>query len=243
MRRHRPDWVRVAVNGRMVVARNPGATLAFQQRISRTRDRYPYCFLHLRAFRMQWTTTSCWCRNLSFNLIWLQECATKQFTRSDLVNNQETVCMFTPGILPSGAERCHVVVQFKSSKVRAKIGSCRAIFLTPTAIVQYVALKWASSWLYSRTAHVYERRRAPCVTLQLFSNPSTRTNISCTVIATLNALLRGSILSAEQVWAVHTLMHRDDCAEALLELAGWGLQTAQVTALPAVPYLQRTISV
>ena len=47
--RHRPDWLRIAVNGRMV--KLPQLEQTILDALSRTlpRDRYPVCFLHLRV--------------------------------------------------------------------------------------------------------------------------------------------------------------------------------------------------
>ncbi len=46
--RHRPDWVRVAVNGRMVKSPELEQTILAAMARTLPRDRYPVCFLHLR---------------------------------------------------------------------------------------------------------------------------------------------------------------------------------------------------
>jgi DNA mismatch repair protein MutL len=46
--RHRPDWVRVAVNGRMVKSPELEQTILTATARTLPRDRYPVCFLHLR---------------------------------------------------------------------------------------------------------------------------------------------------------------------------------------------------
>ncbi len=45
--RHRPDWVRVAVNGRMVKCQEIEQTILAAFHKTLPRDRYPVCFLHL----------------------------------------------------------------------------------------------------------------------------------------------------------------------------------------------------
>ncbi|MBD2309234.1 DNA mismatch repair endonuclease MutL [Chroococcidiopsis sp. FACHB-1243] len=47
--RHRPDWVRVAVNGRMVKFAQLEQTIFAAMTRTLPRDRYPVCFLHLRV--------------------------------------------------------------------------------------------------------------------------------------------------------------------------------------------------
>ncbi len=46
--RHRPDWVRVAVNGRMVKSSELEQTIMAATARTLPRNRYPVCFLHLR---------------------------------------------------------------------------------------------------------------------------------------------------------------------------------------------------
>ncbi|MHC5828856.1 MAG: DNA mismatch repair endonuclease MutL, partial [Nostoc sp.] len=45
--RHRPDWVRVAINGRMVKTLELEQTILSAFHRTLPRDRYPICFLHL----------------------------------------------------------------------------------------------------------------------------------------------------------------------------------------------------
>ncbi len=45
--RHRPDWVRVAVNGRMIKSQELEQTILTATARTLPRDRYPVCFLHL----------------------------------------------------------------------------------------------------------------------------------------------------------------------------------------------------
>ena len=47
--RHRPDWVRIAVNGRMVKFAELEQTIFSAMTRTLPRDRYPVCFLHLRV--------------------------------------------------------------------------------------------------------------------------------------------------------------------------------------------------
>ncbi|MGL5926449.1 DNA mismatch repair endonuclease MutL [Chroococcidiopsis sp.] len=47
--RHRPDWVRVAMNGRMVKFAELEQTILSAMARTLPRDRYPVCFLHLRV--------------------------------------------------------------------------------------------------------------------------------------------------------------------------------------------------
>lgn len=47
--RHRPDWIKVAINGRMVRSPELEQTLIGALRRTLPRDRHPVCFLHLRV--------------------------------------------------------------------------------------------------------------------------------------------------------------------------------------------------
>ncbi|MEM9267085.1 MAG: DNA mismatch repair endonuclease MutL, partial [Cyanobacteria bacterium P01_F01_bin.13] len=67
--RRRPDWVRVAINGRSVTAPVLVQSLIYNFRRTLPRDRYPVCFLHLRVPAAQVD----WNRNPAKSEIYLQD--------------------------------------------------------------------------------------------------------------------------------------------------------------------------
>ncbi|MEM8614520.1 MAG: DNA mismatch repair endonuclease MutL, partial [Cyanobacteria bacterium P01_H01_bin.105] len=67
--RRRPDWVRVAINGRAVTAPVLMQSLIYNFRRTLPRDRYPVCFLHLRVPAEQVD----WNRNPAKSEIYLQD--------------------------------------------------------------------------------------------------------------------------------------------------------------------------
>lgn len=67
--RHRPDWVRVAVNGRMVKCSELEQTILGAFHKTLPRDRYPVCFLHLSISPNQIN----WNRNPAKTQIYLNE--------------------------------------------------------------------------------------------------------------------------------------------------------------------------
>ena len=78
--RHRPDWVRIAVNGRIVKSQELEQTILGAFHKTLPRDRYPVCFLHLSVSPNQIN----WNRNPAKTKIYLNQldCWQSEITRS-----------------------------------------------------------------------------------------------------------------------------------------------------------------
>jgi DNA mismatch repair protein MutL len=239
--RHRPDWVRVAVNGRMV--KSPELEQTIMAATSRTlpRDRYPVCFLHLRipANQVNWNRHPAKAEIYLHNLSYWQEQVTQaigQALRTSEANLPEKVHIERVGKLIKAAEE------------KGFYGASRSIQPLPgnaplalRAIAQvhntYILAEHPSGlWLVEQhIAHERVLYEQLCDRWQLvpLEPPVILNQLSPAQRWQLERIGLDVEPFGEQLWAVRTspalLRDRDDCAEALLELS-WGgdLQTAQV---------------
>jgi len=255
--RHRPDWVRVAVNGRMVKLPELEQTIMAATARTLPRDRYPVCFLHLRICPSQinWNRHPAKAEIYLHNLSYWQEQITQaieQALRISTTNFPEKVHIERVGKLLKAAEEkgfygASRSIQPDPSKTETTINEGNN--LTPTshplivlrAIAQvhnmYILAEHpAGLWLVEQhIAHervLYEQllRNWQLVPLE---SPAILNQLSPAQRSQLEHIGLEVEPFGEQIWAVRTapalLINRDDCAEALLELS-WGgdLQTAQV---------------
>ncbi len=255
--RHRPDWVRVAVNGRMVKLPELEQTIMTATARTLPRDRYPVCFLHLRICPSQinWNRHPAKAEIYLHNLSYWQEQITQaieQALRISTTNFPEKVHIERVGKLLKAAEEkgfygASRSIQPDPSKTETTITEGNN--LTPTshpliplrAIAQvhnmYILAEHpAGLWLVEQhIAHervLYEQllRNWQLVPLE---SPAILNQLSPAQRSQLEHIGLEVEPFGEQIWAVRTapalLINRDDCAEALLELS-WGgdLQTAQV---------------
>jgi len=255
--RHRPDWVRVAVNGRMVKLPELEQTIMAATARTLPRDRYPVCFLHLRICPSQinWNRHPAKAEIYLHNLSYWQEQITQaieQALRISTTKFPEKVHIERVGKLLKAAEEkgfygASRSIQPDPSKTETTINEGNN--LTPTshpliplrAIAQvhnmYILAEHpAGLWLVEQhIAHervLYEQllRNWQLVPLE---SPAILNQLSPAQRSQLEHIGLEVEPFGEQIWAVRTapalLINRDDCAEALLELS-WGgdLQTAQV---------------
>ena len=248
--RRRPDWVRVAVNGRMV--RSPELEQTILAAFARIlpRDRYPVCFVHLHVCPSQ--------------IDWNRHPAKSEIYLNSLPFWQDQVCQaiahtlrISPANLPAAVENQRVGKLLKASEEKGSYFLSRNLLsasgpgeatkspdiglmeLRAVAQVRHtyiVAEHPTGLWLVEQhIAHervLYEQLQDSWRLVPL----ETPIVLSQLAEAQLEQLQRLGIEIdpfGEQLWAVRNapemLYQRDDCGDALIELS-WGgdLQAAQV---------------
>ncbi|AFY34020.1 DNA mismatch repair endonuclease MutL [Calothrix sp. PCC 7507] len=238
--RHRPDWVKVAMNGRIVKC--PELEQAILSAFHRTlpRDRYPVCFLHLAISPDQIN----WNRNPAKTEIYLNEVnywqeqvtqAIDQALRINSATIKEAVHTTRVGKLLKAAEaKGGYNFNPKNSDEDETQHSLKAIAQVSNTyiVVEHPGGMWLVEQHIAHERVLYEQLCddwqiipvEPAIILyQLTENQ----------VSQLQRIGLDIEPFGEQLWAVRTLpamlQQREDCAEAILELS-WGgdLQTAQV---------------
>jgi DNA mismatch repair protein MutL len=237
--RHRPDWVKVAINGRIINSPELEQTILSAFHRTLPRDRYPVCFLHLLISPDQIN----WNRNPAKTEIYLHELtywqeqitqAINQALRLSETNLQESVHTTRISQLLKAAE------EKGSYKFNAqKSDSQNQHYLTAVAQVSntyIVAEHPGGMWLVEQhIAHERVLFEQLCDTWQLIpiEPPIILYQLSNKQVEQLERIGLDIEPFGEQLWAIRNipamLQQRDDCADAILELSrGGDLQTAQV---------------
>lgn len=247
--RHRPDWVRVAVNGRMVKSSELEQTILSAFYRTLPRDRYPVCFLHLFISPEHIN----WNRNPAKSEIYLnqlnhwQEQITQAIAQALRINStsvKDAVHTTRVGKLLKAAEEksgynLNRSIPTEEEKTDDETLDTTSLQLKAVAQVNntyIVAEHPGGLWLVEQhIAHervLYEQLcdnwkiipiELPVILYQLSPNQVTQ----------LQRIGLDIEPFGEQLWAVRSipalLQQRDDCADAILELS-WGgeLQAAQV---------------
>lgn len=253
--RHRPDWVRVAVNGRIVKSSELEQTIfgAFHKTLPR--ERYPVCFLHLLVPPNQIN----WNRNPAKTEIYLNQLDywQKQITQSidkalsiETSDIKESSQVTRVGKLIKAAEAKsgynfnHRNLEENSTLSKSEIvgknsASSNSIFLKAVAQVNktyIVAEHPGGMWLIEQhIAHERVLYEQLCEHWQLVQcePPIILYQLSPAQVEQLQRINLEIEPFGEQLWAIRTvpalLQQRQDCAEAILELSkGGDLETAQV---------------
>ncbi|MEH1864544.1 MAG: DNA mismatch repair endonuclease MutL [Nostoc sp.] len=239
--RHRPDWVRVAINGRIVKTPELEQTILSAFHRTLPRDRYPICFLHLAISPDQIN----WNRNPAKTEIYLNEIIYWQEQITQAINQALSISS------PNLKEAVHTTRVSKLLKAaEAKGGynfnpqnpkedcknpnSLKAIAQVSNTYI--VAEHPGGMWLVEQhIAHERVLYEQLCDDWQLVpvEPPIILYQLSSAQVSQLQRIGLEIEPFGEQLWAVRNipapLQQRDDCAEAILELS-WGgdLQTAQV---------------
>lgn len=242
--RRRADWIKVAVNGRIV--RSPQLEQTMLSAFARTlpRDRYPICFLHLKLCPSQID----WNRHPAKSEIYLQSLP---FWQERVANAIERALRISPIDLADTASNRRIGKLLKASEAKSsyQLNSPPVLTKTSSAIgllelravaqvrkTYIVAEHPAGLWLVEQhIAHervLYERLEDEWQLVSLES-PLVLSELSAKQLEQLDRL--GLVVEpfGEQLWAVRSapqmLVQCPDLRDALIELS-WGgdLQTAQV---------------
>lgn len=241
--RHRPDWVKVGINGRIV--RSPPVEQAILTAFSRTlpKDRFPVCFIHLTLCPSQID----WNRHPAKVEIYLHSL---DFWREQVSKLIEQGLRLSPQTLASAAQNQRVGKLLKASEEKASYRvdakdhqtDANAVGLMPLkAVAQvrntYIVAEHSTGlWLIEQhIAHervLYETLQDNWQLIPL-ETPIILTKLSDNQVEQLARIGLEIEVFGEQLWAVRTvpklLSTREDCPEALVELSiGGDLQTAQV---------------
>ncbi|MEA5619673.1 DNA mismatch repair endonuclease MutL [Cronbergia sp. UHCC 0137] len=237
--RHRPDWVRVGINGRMI--KLPELEQSILSAFHRTlpRDRYPVCFLHLNISPDQIN----WNRNPAKTEIYLNELdywqeqitvAINQALRISETNIKESVHTTRVSKLIKAAEQKGNYNFNSKNSDQETNHSLKAVAQVSNTYI--VAEHPGGMWLVEQ--HIAHER---VLYEQLLDNwqlipiepPIILYQLSPNQVTQLQRIGLDIEPFGEQLWAVRNipimLQQRQDHAEAILELS-WGgdLQTAQV---------------
>ncbi|MEH1816800.1 MAG: DNA mismatch repair endonuclease MutL [Nostoc sp.] len=246
--RHRPDWVRVAINGRMVKTPELEQTILSAFHRTLPRDRYPICFLHLAISpdQINWNRNPAKTEIYLNEIIYWQEQITQAINQALSIssnNLKEAVHTTRVSKLLKAAE-AKGSYNFNSPNPNENPKTPNSSLPTPNSLkavaqvsnTYIVAEHSGGMWLVEQhIAHervLYERL---CDDWQLLpvEPPIILYQLSPAQVLQLQRIGLEIEPFGEQLWAVRNipapLQQRDDCAEAILELS-WGgdLQTAQV---------------
>ncbi len=249
--RRRPDWVKVATNGRLV--RSPELEHTILSAFTRTvpRDRFPVCFLHLQLCPSQidWNRHPAKAEIYLHSLSYWQEqvsCAIEQALRISPANlpeasQSERVTKLLKVSEQQGAYNVSRSVQSapeddKNIQKAAEIGLIELRAIAQVHNMYILAEHPTGMWLIEQhIAHERVLYEQLCDRWQVVPlEPSIILNhLTPARIEQLQRLELEVEPFGEQLWAVRSapeiLTKRTDCAEALIELSlGGDLQAAQV---------------
>ena len=241
--RHRPDWVKVAINGRMIKTPELEQTIFSAFHKTLPRDRYPVCFLHLTISPEQIN----WNRNPAKTEIYLHEltfwqeqitAAINQSLRISETNIKESVHTTRVSNLLKVAES-KGEYNFNSQNSQKSQTSENLTYLKAVAQLSntyIVAEHSGGMWLVEQhIAHERVLYEQLCDHWQLVpvETPIIIYQLSPAQVSQLQRIGLDIEPFGDNLWAVRNipniLKQREDCTEAILELS-WGgdLQTAQV---------------
>ncbi|MBW4665418.1 MAG: DNA mismatch repair endonuclease MutL [Chroococcus sp. CMT-3BRIN-NPC107] len=236
--RHRPDWVKVAVNGRMVKLPEIEQTILSATAKTLPRDRYPVCFLHLKISpnQVNWNRhpakTEIYLHNLSH---WQEQVS--QAIEQILRLNSDSVCEQVHNTRVGKVIKAAEAQGTYGVKLAPQIEASFSLKAVSQVHNTYIMVEHPGGlWLVEQhIAHervLYDQLLTNWQLVKL-ETPAILNNLS--TIQTLQLERIGLEVEpfGEDVWAIRSapalLAEREDCAEALLELSlGGDLQTAQV---------------
>ena len=241
--RHRPDWVKVAINGRMIKSPELEQTIFSAFHKTLPRDRYPVCFLHLTISpdQINWNRnpakTEIYLHELSFWQEQITEAINKSLRISE-TNIKESVQTTRVSNLLKVAES-KGEYNFNSQSSQNSQNQENQNYLKAVAQVSntyIVAEHSGGMWLVEQhIAHERVLYEQLCDNWQLVpvETPIIIYQLSPAQVSQLERINLDIEPFGDKLWAVRNipaiLKQREDCAEAILELS-WGgdLQTAQV---------------
>ncbi|MBW4562666.1 MAG: DNA mismatch repair endonuclease MutL [Mojavia pulchra JT2-VF2] len=239
--RHRPDWVRVAINGRMVKSPELEQTILVAFHKTLPRDRYPICFLHLAICPDHIN----WNRNPAKTEIYLNEVnywqeqinqAIDQALRINSANLKEAVHTTRVSKLIKAAE-AKSGYNFNPKNTDEGDNTQHSLKAVAQVSNTYMVVEHPEGvWLVEQhIAHERVLYEQLCDNWQLIPvEPAIILyQLSPAQVSQLQRIGLDIEPFGEQLWAVRNvpamLQQRDDCADAILELSlGGDLQAAQV---------------
>jgi len=245
--RHRPDWIKVAVNGRRVKLPEIEQTILTATARTLPRDRYPVCFLHLQVSPNQIN----WNRHPAKAEIYLHHL---DYWQEKVAQAIEQALRINPATIPESLHNSRVGKLIKAAESTSGYSFNRQIQSDtevvhnsnpPTYILKAVAqvnntyiVAEHSGGLWLVEQHIAHER---VLYEQLVDNWQLVPLEPSVILNNLSPIQRSQLerigieieTFGEQMWAIRNipamLQTRKDCAEALLELSlGGDLQTAQV---------------
>jgi len=243
--RRRPDWVRVATNGRII--KSPELEQRILSAFARTlpRDRFPVCFLNLQIYPqyIDWNRHPGKAEVYLHNMSYWQEQIAQSITQALHLNATtlpETAHNQRVGKLITAAEQKANYNIDRSltpeTKPKHQIGLMELRAVAQIHHIYIVAEHRAGLWLIEQhIAHERVLYEQICDRWQLvpLEPPIILNNLYSHQVEQLQRIGLEIEIFGEQIWAIRTapalLAPREDCADALRELSlGGDLQTAQV---------------
>ncbi|OUL25158.1 DNA mismatch repair protein MutL [Nostoc sp. RF31YmG] len=246
--RHRPDWVRVAINGRMVKTPELEQTILTAFHRTLPRDRYPVCLLHLVISPDQIN----WNRNPAKTEIYLNEVS---YWQEQVTQGIEQALRLSSANIKEAVHITRVSKLLKAAEAKGgynfnpknpnegdnnqSSGLSNPYSLKAVAQVSntYIVVEHPEGmWLVEQhIAHERVLYEQICDNWQLIPvEPAIILyQLSPKQVAQLQRIGLDIETFGEQLWAVRNvpamLQQREDCADAILELSlGGDLQAAQV---------------
>lgn len=240
--RQRPDWLKIAINGRVV--KIPSLEQIILTGFSRTlpRERFPVCFLHLHTCPSQID----WNRHPAKTEIYLQNL---EFWQNQIAINLEQALRLNAESLPEQAHNYRVGKLLKASEKKqayqiesSSKNKDNQISLIPLkAVAQvlntYIVAEYSTGlWLVEQhIAHeriLYEQLQDNWQIIPL-ETPIILQKLTTNQVEQLENIGIDIEIFGEELWAVRSapamLAKREDCPAALRELSlGGDLETAQV---------------
>ena len=242
--RRRPDWVKVATNGRLVRSPELEQTILTAMAKTLPRDRYPICFIHLQICPSQidWNRHPAKAEIYLHSLSYWQEQisqAIEQALRIGAENFDTASQSHRVGKLLTASAKKGVYHLDESPKPERNPSDIGLVELKAVAQVRnmYILAEYDTGmWLIEQhIAHervLYEQLRDRWQLVPL-EPPVILNHLTPVQLEQLQRIGLEIESFGDQLWAVRNapaLLHqRDDCADALLELSlGGDLQNAQV---------------
>ena len=239
--RRRPDWIKVAINHRPLRIPELEQTIISTFHRTLPRDRFPVCFVHLQLCPSQID----WNRHPAKTEIYLQSLPFWQAQITQAINQALHINL---DILPENSHQQRVNHLLKAAEAQGTY-QVDSVTMKPPPTLGLMPLKAIAqvnktyiiaeheSGLWLIEQHIAQER----VLYEKLQDKWQLVNLEKPII--LNSLSQNQIDNlqqlgieiesfGEQVWAVRNapelLAHREDCAEALMELSlGGDLSTAQ----------------
>lgn len=240
--RHRLDWVKFAVNGRLVKCAEIEQTLLTSFSRTLPKDRYPICFVQLRVSpeQIDWNRHPAKAEIYLHNMSEWQEIIGSGITQALQLSNshQPEAGQQRVGKLLKASEQKGGYTVSRSVEPAAKESVLESLQLKAVAQIHntYILAEHPRGlWLIEQhIAHERVLYEEICERWQLISLevPVILNKLSAVQIENLQEIGIEIEVFGEQIWAARNapemLANREDCAEAILEVSQGNLQAAQV---------------